>query len=375
MGNYKIISADDHIFEPPDMWTSRVEPSLKDRAPHIVRLDDGDDWWFTDGVKGITVASGAQTGLRFDDIEKLSFNNAIEEVRPGAYDPDERIKDMDLDGIDSSILYPNQGLCLFSLQDVDLAHVLMKTYNDWLAEYCKAHPDRLNGIGMVLLDDIDWGIQELKRCHQMGLVGAMISVYPTPGRGYHLPEYEPFWATVQDLGMPLSLHIGTNRPGSIPELTDIENFRPEFYSEADHWVRTSLAQMIMSGVFERYPKLTVGSVENDSSWTPYFLYILDYIYTQRAQLPHWHRFNEDMLPSDYFHRNCFVSFQEDELGIKYRDVIGVDNLQWGSDYPHPESTFPKTKEILETLLKDCTDEEQSKIAGANAARVYQLGQR
>jgi predicted TIM-barrel fold metal-dependent hydrolase len=138
----------------------------------------------------------------------------------------------------------------------------------------------------------------------------------------------------------------------------------------------SLAQMIYSGVFQRYPKLQVGSVEMELSWAPHFLERLDYNFTQRARdlfkKGYWNRYTGNMLPSDYFHRNVFVGFQEDALGIKNRHIIGVDNLQWGSDYPHPESTFPRTRQILDEILADCSEAEKAKIAGGNAARIYHL---
>ncbi|MDH3598451.1 MAG: amidohydrolase [Candidatus Tectomicrobia bacterium] len=130
--------------------------------------------------------------------------------------------------------------------------------------------------------------------------------------------------------------------------------------------------VIYSGVFERYPKLQVGAVEHELSWVPHFLDRLDYNYNQRSAGIVGYRFKEDMLPSDYFRRNIFLGFQEDALGIQLRDHIGVDTLQWGSDYPHQESTFPRTREILAEILSECTEEEQAKIAGGNAARVYGL---
>ena len=113
-------------------------------------------------------------------------------------------------------------------------------------------------------------------------------------------------------------------------------------------------------------------MEHELSWVPHFLERLDYTYSQRASGMSGHRFKEDLLPSDYFHRNVFLGFQEDALGIRLRDIIGVDNLQWGSDYPHQESTFPRSREILEEILADCTEEEKGKIAGGNHARVYNI---
>ena len=374
MSSYKLISADDHISEPPDLWTTRVEAKFKDRAPRIIRSEDGTDWWHTDGIKGIPVVAAAQPGLRFEEVEKLSLSGQIETLLLGAYDADGRIKDMDLDGVEAGVIYPNQGVILYTVPDHELVQSLLSVYNDWLADYCKSYPKRLKGIAMLLLDDIQWAVKELERCHNLGLVGAMIPVYPHPARGYHLPEYEPFWAAAQDLGVPLSLHIGTMRPGpgSMSELLDFTEMTPEYYCNADHWVRMSLTQMIFGGVFERYPELYVGSVEHELSWIPHLLERMDYTYTQRIQLPHWHRFKEDTLPSDYFHGNVFVGFQEDALGIMLKDFIGVDNLQWGSDYPHPESTFPRSRQILDEILAGSTEEEKAKMAGGNAARIYDI---
>ena len=215
-------------------------------------------------------------------------------------------------------------------------------------------------------------MKELERCAKTGLAGAMITVYPPEGRAYDSAEYELLWAAAQDLEMPLGLHLGTNRPGPGQQAAPRDSFKPAFLCNADYWVRISLAHMIYSGVFERYPKLQVGAVEHELSWVPHFLERLDYTYSQRASGMSGHRFKEGLLPSDYFHRNVFLGFQEDALGIRLRDIIGVDNLQWGSDYPHQESTFPRSREILEEILADCTEEEKVKTAGGNHARVYNI---
>jgi predicted TIM-barrel fold metal-dependent hydrolase len=214
------------------------------------------------------------------------------------------------------------------------------------------------------------GVKDLEHYAKLGLAGAMITVYPVVGRPYDSPEYEPLWAAAQDLEMPLSLHIGTNRPGPDDAFVDLESTPPPFLINVDHWVRMSLAQMIFGGVFERYPKLQVGSIEHELSWVVHFLDRLDYNYIQRPATGGRRKFKEDILPSEVFHRNVFLSFQDDALGVKLRDIIGVDNLLWGSDYPHPETTFPRSRQVLEEILADCTEEEKAKIAGGNAARIY-----
>ena len=142
----------------------------------------------------------------------------------------------------------------------------------------------------------------------------------------------------------------------------------------DYWTRMCLSDIILSGVLERHPKLKVGAVESELGWAPHFLGRLDYAYTQRPTTPTRtsHRFNSEAIPSDFFRDNVFLSFQEDALGIQLRELIGVDNLTWGSDYPHQESTFPRSREILEEILAECTEPEKAKIAGENAARIYRL---
>ena len=376
MGDYRIISADNHVFEPGDLWTTRAESKFKDRVPKIIREGDG-DWWYCDNHRVLSMGAGSQTGMRFEEPENLALELTQDNVRPGGYIPEEHIKDMDIDGVDVSIVYPTVSLLLYTVPDSALLTEISRTYNDWLAEFCKAIPKRLKGIAMINVDDVQQAVKELERCHKMGLAGGLITVYPPEERPYHLPEYEPLWSAAEALGMPLGLHIATNRPSPGQEFGMTEEkvrVRPSFICNADHWVRMSLGDMIFSGVFERHPNLQIGSVEMELSWIPHFLDRLDYTYTQRAQaaLKGAIRFKEDTLPSEFFHRNVFCGFQEDALGIRMRDIIGVDNLQWGSDYPHIESTFPRSRQIIDEVLADCTEAEKAQIAGGNAARVYHL---
>ena len=370
MAGYKVVSSDSHIVEPEDLWTTRMDAKYKDRAPRVVRLEDG-DWWYCDNQKVTGLGVGAQAGVRFEDPEKLTLHHRYEEVIRGGYIPEEHVKDMDLDGIDVGVLYSSIAFLMYTVvQNTEILNAVFSSYNDWVAEFFKSYPNRLKGICMLNLDDVQVGVKELERCAKLGFSGAMIPSYPPEGRGYNQPEYEPLWATAQDLGMPLSLHVVTNRPGPGQEFSDIEKTSASFSCNRDHWVKMSLGHIIYNGVFERYPKLRVGSVEFELGWAAHFIEQLDYTYTQRSQRPHWHRYEENMLPSDYFHRNVFLGFQEDSTGVRLRDIIGVDNIMWGSDYPHTESTFPYSRQVLERVLADCTEEEKAKISGGNAAKLY-----
>jgi len=376
MSDYRVISSDNHVFEPADLWASRGEAKFRDKAPKVVRLEgvegvSNGDWWYCDGRKVVGAFAGSQTGRRFDEPENLTMESTMDDVRLGGYIPEEHIKDMDIDGVDVSIVYPTVGLLLYSIPNSALLTSIFSTYNDWVGEFCSAIPKRLKGIATLNIDDVQEGVRELERCAKLGFAGAMITVYPPEERSYDRPEYDPLWAAAQDLAMPLSLHIGTNRPGPGQEFADLDSATSAFMSNVDHWVRMSLANMIFSGVFERFPKLQVGSIEMELSWVPHFLDRMDYNYSQRAiGAVGSYRLKSGALPSDYFHSNVFLGFQEDVLGIRDRDIIGVEKMLWGGDYPHQESTFPKSRQIIEEVLADCTQEERAQIAGTNSARVY-----
>src|SRR5215510_130063 len=131
MANYKIISSDNHVYEPPDLWASRVAPKFRDRAPYVVRLEEEGDWWFCDGHKIVGAFAGAQTGRRFEAPEKLSRKDLLENVRPGGYLPEEHVKDLDADGVDAAVVYPTAGLLLYGVPDSELLTSIFRAYNDW----------------------------------------------------------------------------------------------------------------------------------------------------------------------------------------------------------------------------------------------------
>ena len=288
MSGYRIVSSDSHVFEPADLWTSRMSPRFKDRAPRIVRMDDGGDYWYCGHQMLVDAAStaGGEAGLRFTNPETMTTVGTVEEGRLGGWIPDEHVKDMDLDGIDVGIIYPTAGDNVYRIQDAELLDDVCRAYNDWIAEFCIGYPKRLKGIAMLNLDEVSVGVKELERCAKMGLAGALITVYPPENRGYDLPCYEPLWAAAQDLGMPLGMHLVTNRPDSHSYLMSTD---PSWSTNADHWVRRSLGQMLFSGVFQRYPKLRVGAVEMEAAWSIHFLQAMDYTYTQRVRRPGWYQ--------------------------------------------------------------------------------------
>jgi len=370
-----MISSDSHVIEPPGLWQERTDTDLRDRAPRVVSEQDG-DWWYVDGYKTMSFL-GIQTGVRFDGTpEKLRTSATFEEVRPASQDPAAYLRENERDGIWASVLYPSQGLVIFGVPVHDVVSASMRAYNDWLAEFCSHDTGRLKGIAMVNVDDPDEGAAELVRCRALGLCGALVTVAPPARMPFRSPAYERFWSTAEDLDVPLSLHVGTDRAD--PEIgreafrLDVKNVPPSAFVNKDYQVRQAFADLILSGVFERHPRLRVGTVEHELAWIPFFLDQLDYAYTDRpARGPEWRRFDDSSaLPSDFFRRQAFASFQEDGIGLRVRDEIGVHLMMWGSDYPHTESTFPRSQEIVAEIFAGIPADDVRRVVSANAAELY-----
>jgi predicted TIM-barrel fold metal-dependent hydrolase len=369
-----MISSDSHIIEPPDLWAGRMPAELEDRGPRVVSEADG-DWWYVDGRKTMSFL-GIQAGDRFDkDPDELRTSAPFSDVRAAAYDPEAYLAENETDGIWCSVLYPSQGLVLYSVPNTEVVTAAMRGYNDWIAAFCAHDPARLKGIAMVNIDEPDDAVAELRRIHELGLAGAMITVAPPRWRPLRDPSLDEFWGTAERLAISLSLHVGTDRgdprAGDGGFGLDVKNVPPSAFVNKDFQVRQAFADLILSGVLERHPALRVGTVEHELAWIPFFLEQMDYTYTDRPRRGDWHRFADpEARPSHFFARQCFASFQEDRVGMRLRDEIGVGALMWGSDYPHTESTFPRSAEILSEILDGVAPDDVLRIVCRNAAELY-----
>jgi predicted TIM-barrel fold metal-dependent hydrolase len=312
----------------------------------------------------MSFAAGAQAGKRFEGSERLRTKALFDDVRPGGYLPAEHLKDNAADGVSGSVLYPTAAMLFMGTKDTALLSAICDVYNDWIADFCALDPQRLKGIGLVNIDDPRAAAREIDRCRGLGLAGVLIPVYPYETKPYDSRIYEPLWEAAEAARQLLGLHISTKREGRG------ENFqyRPSVLVNADYWVRVSLTQLIFGAVFERHPDLHVLCVEHELGWIPYFLDQMDYAFTQRIPREGWRDITH--LPSDFWRSNVHVSVIEDRFGIEVRERIGIPNIMWGSDYPHVESTFPRSKEKVAELLKDLPDDEADAIAYQNASMLF-----
>ncbi|HEV3111788.1 MAG TPA: amidohydrolase family protein [Candidatus Binataceae bacterium] len=368
MSNFKIISADDHVEEPRDTWQSRVPAKLRDRAPKVERIEGGGDAWTVDGKVVTKMGLQVQAGRKFEEY-KLE-GETFETIRPGSYDPHERLKDMDIDGLEAQVLYPNSGFWVFAIDDLELQFACIRAYNDFLAEFCKVNPHRLIGIGLVPTDDVEEGIRETRRIASLGLRGVLLPTFPR-SEPLNSNVYDRFWGTAQDLEIPVHVHLGLGDPrarqfylsehlrGTLPALV-MKNSLGNF---------EALVTVMFGGVFELFPRLKFVSVEGNIGWLGYFLERADRIYKRHR---YWTRLELPNPPSEYFHRQCYATFIEDKIGMRLRDVIGVDNLMWSSDYPHTDTTWPHSMNYIEDTMAGVPPDERRKMARDNAARLYRI---
>lgn len=367
MTGYKLFSADSHVSEPLDLWTSHIDKRFRDRAPHVERVDkDGrvQEYWAFEGFEphrlSVGVAAAAAEGQR----QAFRSQGNYADARPGGWDPAERLKDQDVDGVDGEVLHTTLGFRLFWLEDPQLQGACFQVYNDWLAAYCRHSPKRLIGLALISLADVNAAVHELRRCAGLGLKGAMIWNSPPDGRPYSSPEYDPFWAAAQDLEMPVSLHALTGYDESRIPLNS-----PFFIVSTYHEVERSLATIVLSGVLERFPKLEFVSVESQAGWVPYFLQRLDRAGKTRKD---FYPTRLSLTPREYFHRQVFVTYIDDPVAIRMLDLIGVDNLMWSSDYPHNASTWPRSQEIVERDFGHLTPDVRRRVVRENVMKLYRL---
>jgi len=281
---------------------------------------------------------------------------------------------MDIDGVDAQTLYPNLGIGpLFLLDDFELQYACLRAYNDFLSEFCSTNPNRLVGIALIPTDDVQTGVDEIKRISKLkGLRGAMLPTYPR-GEPLNSSTYEPLWQVAEDLGLPMHIHLRTGSRqtaglmgGTSGELIGEKCTILNLASLANY---EALSRIVFGGVLERHPKLKFVSVEGNIGWLGYWIEKSDRTYKRHR---HWTQLNLPNPPSYYYFRQIYSTFIEDKVGMMIRKVIGVDNLMWSSDYPHTDTTWPDSKKYIEESFEGVTGEDRYKILAGNAMKLYNL---
>ena len=358
-----ILSADSHITEPPDTYVDRIEPRFRDRAPKLVHHDTLGDIFVIDGMnKPIPMGLVAAAGKDPKDITIHGVK--FEELHRGGWDPEARLADQDKDGVAGEIIYPTVGMVLCNHKDFDYKKACMDAYNLWITEYCAAHPDRLFGIGQTAVVDVESAIEDLRAIKALGLRGVMMPGFPQH-EDYQDPIYDPLWEAAIDLELPLSFHILTSRDQQVRGPA-INGFLGIIRGCQD-----VIGTLIFGGVFERNPRLKVVCVEADAGWVPHYKYRMDHAFKRHR---YWLKPSAELsrLPSEYFSENIYVTFQDDYVAFQTAELCGPRRLMWASDFPHSDSTWPWSQQVLEEQTKSLTPEQRDWILHDNVAELYGL---
>jgi len=379
MSGYTIIDVDTHVTETPDLWTSRVPERMRDAVPRLDVDGKGRQWWFLGGRRianpGLTATAGV------GDMTK--WPTSYEEMHPGAYDAKARLKYMDQLGIWAMVMYPNVGgfgnQQFLKLDDPELKLTCVKVYNDWQTEWASADSRRLLPITSTPFWDVQETVKEVRRCAAMGHKGILFTGEPQ-SLGQPLlgdPYWNPLWEVAVELDQPISFHIGS---GNMED--GLQGQKMKAYGRLATFTELSvnvflrngvqLNDLIMSGVLARYPKIKFVSVESGIGWIPFVLEALDYQFIDN-RVPQ-ERPEFDMLPSAYFARNVYACYWfEQTAPRRLMDKVGVDNILFETDFPHPTSIYgDEVHKRIKGGLSDCEASVQRKILWDNAEKLYKV---
>ncbi len=369
---FKIFDSDMHIMEPPDLWQRYIDSEFKGEAPIGLTSED---------VRDLRMAhpDGRQWGYNPDRAKTRQSRGQNFNRTQGIYQyySDQgwsakvQLEAMDIEGIDVAVLYPTRGLTALAEPNMEprFAAAIARAYNNWLFDFCSADPHRLLGAAMISPFDIDEAVKETRRCaKELGFRAIFIRANLFNGHNWYDEYYDPLWATLEEVDIPLGFHeatrSGVNNPG--------QRFEPNFmlrrvYAQPMEQM-LALGSMCAGGVLARHPKLRVAFLEGNCSWLPWILWRLDEACELEGDI--W-TIDLAMRPSEYFKKQCFVSIEpEEEPALQVIEHMGSEHIIFSTDYPHGDSRFP---EALQTFLKmPLSDEDRRNILWNNCAGFYAL---
>jgi predicted TIM-barrel fold metal-dependent hydrolase len=364
---FKVFDSDMHIMEPPDLWERYIAPEFRALAPRGRTSENVRDLGliFPDGEpNGRRTAGTPHRGRNYARNQEVYRDHA----RRG-WTAEVQLEAMDVEGIDVAVLFPTRGLSVLTHPDRDrrFAATLARAYNDWLYDFCQLNPKRLLGAGMISVYDVNDAVEETQRVvEELGFRAVFLRSNIVTGKAWHDPYYEPLWAALEELRIPLGFHEAT---GSRSRQSG-EQFEPNFglrrvFAQPFEQM-LGLGSFLGGGVLARHPKLRVSFLEANCSWVPWLLWRLDEGFEREGDI-----FMPDlsMVPSEYFKRQCFVSVEPDEGPARHTiEELGCDQLVFSTDYPHGDSKYPHAVESF--LRLPLADADKRKILWDNCSRFY-----
>jgi predicted TIM-barrel fold metal-dependent hydrolase len=366
-----LISVDDHLIEPPDIFVNHLAAKYQDRAPKLVRNEEGNDVWKFGDLVMETAALNAVAGRPKEEYGMEP--QSLDEVRPGCYDPHERVKDMNAGGVLASMNFPSFPTFTartLASDDAELSLALVRAYNDWhLDEWCGAEPGRFIPMAVPVIWDVEQTAAEVRRCAAKGCHSLSFTENPA-ALGYpsfHSDYWDPVWKACVDTGTVLSIHLGSSGRLSIPAADSPPDVMITLQPMN---IQSAAADLLWSRVLKTYPALRIALSEGGNGWVPYFLTRLDRTYEMHRA---WTQ--QDFggrLPSEVFREHFLTCFISDPIGVELRHKIGIDNICWEADYPHSDSMWPEAPEELDGVFRanNASDDDIRKMTHENAMRWY-----
>jgi|Marorgknorr_s2lv_3_1036020.scaffolds.fasta_scaffold00026_32 predicted TIM-barrel fold metal-dependent hydrolase len=356
-----MVSADGHVQEPSDLWATRMDESLRDRLPGVVTDGKGNKFQKTEGFRPLRLQN-----IKFE-AEDLLRNQS-------GKTPEDRIRDLALDGVDAEILFPNKGLTIWATPDAEFSLAMCRAYNEWAWETFSDFNDVLAPMACVAPASIEGTIAEIERCAKLGFKGVSFPCKPVWGApdhtqlNYNLPEFDDLWACVQAVELPITFHVSTGRDPRTSRGNGGAIINYAVHSLAP--TMEPIANLCASGVLDKFPNIIFGSVEAGIGWVAWALSAMDEAYRKHHMFV---RPKLSRLPSEFFQTNGFATFQEDKTGLSTARENGLtDNFLWANDFPHHEGTWPHSAAAIERTMGNLDDSERARILGLNAARIFKL---
>jgi predicted TIM-barrel fold metal-dependent hydrolase len=383
------ISVDDHLIEPEHLWAARLPEKYRDVGPHIVR-DDGTQFWAYEDRQIVTSGLNAVAGKTKEEFSPEPIG--YDDMRPGCYDPAERVADMNRGNVLATLLFPSFprycGQVFHEAKDKELALLCVRAWNDFILEDCaEAYPGRFIPMMIIPLWDPVAAAAEIERTAARGAKSIAFSENPTKLGlpSVHTSFWDPVWQACNDTGFVVSMHVGSSS-NLIRTSDDMPDLAFMAYSAAANQAGT-LLDWLFSGIFPRFPNLKIALSEGSIGWIPYFLERAEQVIDKQR---YWasrfsismnasHTKGEELGAASFdldtdvrklFAKHVYGTFIEDNAGIQLLDTIGEDNVMLECDYPHSDSTWPDTIELANKWLGHLSEETRHKIMVGNAMRVY-----
>ena len=386
--DYKLVSGDSHVdlsWLPGNLFLDNSEARYREKVPRIIETKDGPQWWAEGEVLGVANAAGhgfsAPIRGQRHRTDRM-FDAGFYDGRPHPADPELRLNDMILDGVDGEILYGITGTGA-RLKDHDVITTVYRIYNDWVADFCQTYPGRWYGLACIPIHDPILAAKEITRCADLDMIrGADLNAsevtHPIYTRDGH---WDPLWQALDETRTSLSFHVGGGRiPVPLPPLSNVDANKIQ-NQHAYKSVDSSLGQLrciqfmiglIMSGACDRFTNLKFVMGECGVGWIPFVLNRMDHIYQDEAYDV---KFDPPlgMLPSEYWYRQGFTTFQEESDVPDLVPLVGEDHIMWGSDYPHPDGVWPDSWKVIKDTLSSLSSTTLNKLVAGNAVSLYRMG--